>query len=152
MGPVQMTISYLVNAPVEAVFRYLAHPAMTAADVAPRLSIEPGGMVGPGDVLTLDGPGLQGPWRVEVAELIPPRKITFRAFGTDHAGAGGLATYELEPAGNQTRVTGSMQTKLAGRLEFGARLMKPVLWLQARRGNRRIAAAIERRYGAGELT
>jgi hypothetical protein len=147
-----MTLSYLVDAPVEAVFRYLANPAMAFADVTPRMSIDPGGPVRLGDILTVTAPGLKEPWQLEVVELVPLRKVTFRMFGTDQLGAGSTASYELQPAGDRTRVAGSMHTQLAGRLGLGARLMKPVIWVQARRGNRKIAAAIERRYRADELT
>ena len=62
------------------------------------------------------------------------------------------ARYEAEPVGSRTRVTGTMETHLPSRLELGARLARPVIWLQARRGNRKITAAIVRRCGAGELT
>ena len=143
---------YLVDAPVHAVFRYLADPSLAAADVVPGYRIEPSGPMKPGDILALEGPGLKAPWRIEVVELVEPTRIALRAFGTDHPDRVGTATYELQPAGSQTRVAGRMQVDVARRLELGARLLQPLLWLQARRGNRKIAAAIERRHQAGELT
>lgn len=133
-------------------FRYLADPSLTAADVVPGYRIQPSGPMKSGDALTLEGPGLSAPWRIEVVELVEPTRIVLRAFGSDHPDRVGTATYDLQPAGSQTRVAGRMHVELGRRLELGARLLQSLLWLQARRGNGKIAAAIERRYRAGELT
>lgn len=146
-----MTLRYLVDAPINAVFRYLANPSLTATDVAPTYRVEPSGTMKLGDVLTLSGPGLKVPWRIEVVELMEPNKITLRVLGSDHPDRVGIAAYALEPAGTKTQVAAEMQTQLARRLEIGARLLQPLLMLQARHGNRKIATAIERRYRAGDL-
>ncbi len=145
-------MTYVVDAPLAAAYRYLSDPSLSAADVAPRSTVEPAGQVHQGDEITLDGPGLATPFRIQVTELVPPTRIAFRMSALDYPDRVSEASYELEAMGSQTRVTGTMETHLPSRLEVGARLIRPLLWLQARRGNRRIAAAIVRRHRAGELT
>lgn len=149
---VRMTLSFLVDVPIEAVFRYLSDPSLMTAQLAPTYTIEPQGQIAEGNELTLGGPGMALPWHMRVVGVKPPTLIEMLVWGEDHPDRVGHASYDLESTGQGTKVRGTMQTRLGWRLEAGMLLMRPFLTLQARRGNRRIAAAIESRYRSGRLT
>jgi polyketide cyclase/dehydrase/lipid transport protein len=150
----RMSLAWNVRAPIEAVFHYYADPARMAAEVAPksRVSVEPDGELHEGTVLTLRGPGIKSSFFFEVLSYEFPTRMEMRGWPQEHPERAAAAIYEFAEVDGGTRVTGVMETHLRPGLEFGMLLLRPLLAIGARRGNRKAVRLIEEHYRAGRLS
>ena len=141
---------FVVRAPLEQVFAYLAEPSNVASILTRSARLQPvsDGPVGLGSVFRLSGEDLGGDWIIRVIELQSPRRLVAEFWSEGKYRFVGRGGYELEPVerGTAGRVYGEGQADLA--TEVATVLLRPFLdWLLDRR-HRKIAADIERRVGS----
>jgi uncharacterized protein YndB with AHSA1/START domain len=137
----QVEASTVIDRPVEAVFAFVAdlenNPRWESNFLeVRRLSGEPSG-VGAAYECVLRLPGQRVTSRIEVTELVPNRRISFR--GDRPASARPVGSITFEPAGAGTRVTTLPRPQFRGPL----RLLAPLMAGSIRRSNERHLANLK---------
>lgn len=147
----QSQTSFYVGVPIEAVFRHYADPRQRFLAAAPGYVFEADGEILNGGVARLRGPGLKPDWLARVVEYEPPRRVAVRVWSEDRPETAGTWAYELAPEGAGTRVTCNAEHHSGHSSEVVATLLQPFARLMNARWERKEAAAIQERYGRGEL-
>jgi uncharacterized protein YndB with AHSA1/START domain len=137
-----------VHVPPEAAFAYFSDPNRAFERFAPDFVVRWAGPIQPGTMFQIDAPNPADSCDGVVDTYDPPRHLAYRIWVRKAPDRGGVVKIEVEPTRLGASVAAVMETKMSRTMELAAKVMRPWLAFQARRGTRKLVRALEVEYGA----
>jgi hypothetical protein len=144
--------AFEVRAPRDAVFSFFADLNRPWTYLAPTFQVVVDGPVRQGATFRLSAPNARDDMDGVVEIHDPPSRLVLRVWPRLHPDRIGMAGYEFEATDIGTRVSGYAETRMSPLLQLAALVVRPFIWLEARRGMKRLVPIIEAEYRAGRLT
>jgi uncharacterized protein YndB with AHSA1/START domain len=143
-----MQQAFEVRVPPAIAFEFFSDPNHAFQRLAPQHRVTWDGPIRPGARFRLDSPNPADRCDGEVHIYEPPHRVSYRVWLRDRPDREGTAIIRFEPTADGTLVSGVMTASMSRLLELAARLLKPALAIQARRGTRRLIRMLESEYQA----
>jgi uncharacterized protein YndB with AHSA1/START domain len=147
-----MRRAFEVRIPPQAAFSFFSDPNLAFERMASQFRVVWLDPIAGGSRFRLEAPNPRDICEGLVESYEPPNRLVFRIWPRDHPDRAGVAAYQFVPTPGGTRVVGSGVTQMGPILQLAAAVLKPLLAVVARRGERRLIQAAESAYQSGRLT